>query len=332
MKIAVDAMGGDHAPGEVVKGACEALKQFPVIEKIVLVGDETCIKPLLAEEVVDRIDILHTDEVIGMDEHPATAFRQKKQASIRLATDLVRDGVCDGIVSCGSTGAQMASAIFRLGRIKGIKRPAIAVLLPTLNGPKLLVDAGANTQVDPQNLLDFATMGAIYMQLLNHHPARVALINNGAEEGKGSDLTQAAHQTLKASSLNFIGNIEGREITEGVADVMVCDGFTGNVILKTLEGFGKNIFTLLKRDIQKHLRFKLGALLLKPAFYELKHQLDPKVVGGAPLLGVRGVSIVCHGNSDHTAVLNGIQVAKQCIEADLIAQIEQAVECEQTED
>ncbi|MFM9413189.1 phosphate acyltransferase PlsX [Peptococcus simiae] len=325
MKIAVDAMGGDYAPKEVVLGACQALQQFPEIEEIVLVGDEAQIKPFIDEQVKDRLSIVHTDEVIGMNEHPATAFRQKKQASVRLATDLVRDGHCDGIVSCGNTGAQMASAIFRLGRIKGIKRPAIAVLLPTLQGPKLLVDAGANTQVDPDNLLDFATMGAVYMQLLTGQPAKVALINNGAEEEKGSDLTQASHQLLKQSDLHFIGNIEGREITEGTADVMVCDGFTGNVILKTLEGFGKNIFKLLKREIEKSARYKMGALLLKPAFYGLKDTMDPKAVGGAPLLGVKGVSIVCHGNSDARAVVNGILVAKECIEAQLISQIEEAV-------
>lgn len=328
MIIAVDAMGGDNAPKEVVLGACLALKKIECIEKIFLVGDEAAIKMYLDAAVLNKVEILHTDEAIAMDEHPAQAYRKKKNASITLATKLVKEGKADAVVSAGSTGAQMVSGLFELGRIQGIKRPAIAVLLPTRQGFKLLVDAGANTEVDENNLLQFAIMGNIYMTLFNNgNVPKVALINNGTEESKGSTLTQAAYSILSSSNqLSFIGHIEGRDIMNGVADVMVCDGFTGNVILKTLEGFGKTIFDILKEEVNNSFRFKLGAVLLKPALVNVKNRLDSKKVGGAPLLGVRGVDIVCHGNSDSEAVYHGIRVATECVQNQLIKHIEDAIQ------
>lgn len=328
MIIAVDAMGGDHAPKEVVRGACLALKKIDSLDKIILVGDQSAIKQYLDPSVLDKIEILHTDEVIAMDEHPALAYRSKKKASISLATRLVKEGKANAIVSAGSTGAQMVSGLFELGRIKGIKRPAIAVLLPTINGFKLLVDAGANTEVDENNLLQFAIMGNIYMTLFNKGQIpKVALINNGTEESKGSALTQAAYTLFSSSSqFSFIGHIEGRDIMNGKADVMVCDGFTGNVILKTLEGFGKTIFDVLKEEINRSMSCKIGAFLLKPALINIKDSLDPKKVGGAPLLGVRGVDIVCHGNSDSEAIYHGIRVATECVQNQLIKHIEEAIQ------
>ncbi len=328
MIIAVDAMGGDHAPKEIVHGACLALKKIDSLDKIVLVGDEAAIKQYLDSSVMDKVDILHTDEAITMDEHPAHAYRKKKKASITLATRLVKEGQADAVVSAGSTGAQMVCGLFELGRIKGIKRPAIAVLLPTRNGFKLLVDAGANTEVDENNLLQFAIMGNIYMTLFNKGEVpRIALINNGTEESKGSTLTQAAYAVLSSSNqFSFIGHIEGRDIMNGVADVMVCDGFTGNVVLKTLEGFGKTIFELLKEEINQSARYKAGAFLLKPALINIKDSLDSKKVGGAPLLGVRGVDIVCHGNSDSEAIYHGIRVATECVQNQLIKHIEDAIQ------
>lgn len=331
MIISLDAMGGDHAPKEIVYGAMDALRKNPSIDKIILVGDQAQIRPHLdaAKGELDptRYEVRHTDQVIGMDEHPAGAYRQKRDASIALATRLVKTGEADAIVSAGSTGAQMVAALFELGRIKGIKRPAIAVLLPTLQGFSLLVDAGANTEVDEKNLLQFAMMGNIYMKLFKKDPhPKVALINNGSEEAKGSALTQKAYALFKTQEIfHFIGHIEGRDITAGTADVMVTDGFTGNVILKTLEGFGKHIFTLLKKEVEGSLRYQLGGALLKPALYDLKDRLDAKKVGGAPLLGVQGVDIICHGNSDRDAIYYGIEAAVDCVKSGLVPTIEQTL-------
>lgn len=332
MIIALDAMGGDHAPAEIVRGGMDALVKNAAIDKIIFVGDKEQIQLYVDERSGDgidptRYDIYHTVDVIGMDEHPAQAYRQKRDASIAVATRLVKQGKADAIVSAGSTGAQMVTGLFELGRINGIKRPAIAVLLPNLKGFSLLVDAGANTEVDAQNLLQFAMMGNIYMKLFKQDPhPKVALINNGSEEAKGSSLTQSAYALFKEQKLfHFIGHIEGREITSGEADVMVTDGFTGNVILKTLEGFGRNIFSLLKSEINTSLRYKLGALLLKPALYQLKNKLDAKKVGGAPLLGVQGVDIICHGNSDRHAIYYGIQAACDCVNSGLIENIKKSL-------
>lgn len=260
MKIALDAMGGDHAPEEIVKGAYQAAEEFAFVDKIFLVGNQEILSKF-AQSKHKKIEIVHASEVIEMAEHPANAYRKKKDASITVATAMVKQGEADAVVSAGSTGAQLVAAIFGLGRIKGIKRPAIGSIVPTLKGGKLLVDAGANTNVDVDNLLQFAQMGSIYMEcMMNISAPAVGLINNGSEETKGTDLTQAAYQALKqAEGINFYGNIEGRDVPQGVCDVMVCDGFTGNVILKTMEGMGKAIVTMLKEEMLASTRNKLGA-------------------------------------------------------------------------
>ena len=322
MKIALDAMGGDHAPLEIVKGAVLAAEQYDKIEKIFLVGNKDILEKI-PECAHDKLEIVPASEVIEMDEHPAQAYRRKKDASITVATALVKDGKADAVVSAGSTGAQLAAAMFGLGRIKGVKRPAIASFVPTLQGGKLLVDAGANTNVDVTNLVQFAQMGSVYMECMqNIASPKVGLINNGAEETKGTELTQAAYQELKvAPGINFYGNIEGRDITAGICDVMVCDGFTGNVILKTMEGMGKGIVTMLKEELMSTARTKMGAVLAKPALANLKKRMDYSDYGGAPLLGVNGVSIVCHGSSNAKAVSNGIKAAMVGAESGFVQKI-----------
>ena len=326
MKIALDAMGGDHAPQEIVLGGLQALEQYDCLEKIYLVGQRDKIEAVLAQHNGadrSRIEIVEASEVIEMADHPATIYRRKKDASITVATRLVKEGTADAVVSAGSTGGQMVAALFGLGRIKGVSRPAIGCMIPSLTGGKLLVDAGANTNVDVENLVQFAQMGSIYMQtVMGLDAPKVGLINNGAEETKGSELTQAAYQQLKAlPDIHFIGNIEGRDVPASVADVMTCDGFTGNVVLKTMEGMGKVIMTMLEEEVTASLRCKAGALLMKPALRSLKHKMDYAEYGGAPLLGVNGVSIVCHGSSKAKAITKAIEVACHCCESHFVEKI-----------
>lgn len=307
MRIAVDAMGGDHAPGEIVAGAVQWVQQHD--GNIILVG------PIeqLTEEInaydydKARIELVAASQVIGMDESPAQALRRKKDASIVVATQLVKEGRADAVLSCGSTGAQMAAAIFILGRLPGIERPPIVVALPNGQGSQtILIDAGANVDCRPRQLLQFAILGSLYASsVLNIVNPRVALINNGQEEGKGNQLTLEAYDLLKYhSSLNFTGNIEGREILTGQADVVVCDGFVGNIILKTIEGMAMFIARGVSRE--------LGRV---PEFFA---RLDYTQYGGAPLLGVDGISMVCHGSSRRDAVYNGLRAAADCIDKSIV--------------
>lgn len=328
MRIAIDAMGGDNAPQEIIQGALEALKLNTDIH-IILVGQEEEIKKYLPGNVTPvRVSIVHCTEVIAMHDHPATAYRRKKDASITVATRLVKEGKADAVVSAGSTGGQMVAALFGLGRIEGIDRPAIGTVFPSVKGPKLLLDAGANTDCKPENLLQFAQMGRVYaQQILGIKDPKVALISNGEEPTKGNELTIKTHELLKVSSgLNFTGNIEGRDVLSGKSDVMVCDGFVGNTILKVLEGTASTIFTLLKEEINKSTRSKLGALLMLPAIKGLKGRMDYSAYGGAPLLGVKGVSIICHGSSKSPAIMNAIRVASDCVQNDFVGALAQSVE------
>ena len=258
-----------------------------------------------------------------MEDHPANAYRRKKDASITVATRLVKEGTADAVVSAGSTGGQMVAALFGLGRIKGVKRPAIGCVIPTMTGGKLLVDSGANTNVDVENLVQFAQMGSIYMQCVGGiESPKVGLINNGAEETKGSELTQETYQKLKElDNINFIGNIEGRDVPAGAADVMTCDGFTGNVVLKTMEGMAKVIMTMLEAEVKASLRCTVGAGLMKPALRGLKRKMDYAEYGGAPLLGVNGVSVVCHGSSKAKAIYKAIDIAYHCCESNFVEKI-----------
>lgn len=323
MRIAVDAMGGDYAPGEIVSGALQAAEMFPDLE-LILVGQETVLQkdfPRLPRNV----RIHHAAEVMEMDES-VEALRKKKDSSIWVATRLVKENEADAVVSAGSTAAQMASALLLLKRIEGIDRPAISTVYPTLRGGKVILDVGANTNVEAKQLVQFALMGKTYAEVILKIPhPRVALISNGSEEGKGNDLVVEAHQLLKNTNLNFIGNIEGRDIPAGEYDVAVCDGFVGNVLLKISEGLGSALFTLLKREFEKDIRGKLGAALLMPGLKNIKKMMDYAEVGGAPLLGVKGVSIICHGSSKARAIQNAVRIGRDCVAGRFITQVEESI-------
>ncbi len=322
MRIVLDAMGGDYAPAEIVKGALKAAEFYPDIQ-IILVGQgDQIMAHIPAKRLKPNMEIYEASEVIEMDEHPAAAIKKKKDASIVVATRLVKEGYADALVSAGSTGAQMATALLGLGRIKGINRPAIGTILPTLQAGKLLIDVGANPDAKPENLLQYGMMGSIYAEIiLGIKNPKVALLNIGSEEGKGNELVQAAYDLFKGSSLNFIGNIEGRDIPYGRADVIVCDAFVGNIVLKTIEGMASSLFQLIKEKITANTVRKMGALLIKPALKDIAHTLDYSEYGGAPLLGVNGTSIICHGSSKEKAIFNAIRVAKECVEQRIIERI-----------
>jgi glycerol-3-phosphate acyltransferase PlsX len=329
MKIVVDAMGGDYAPAEVVKGALEAVKQYNI--EVILVGDEAKINAELAAVDGFRTDIsvIHAAEVIEMGELPAAALRKKKDSSIVVGVKLVKEGVGNAVVSAGNTGAAMGSALLGFGRIKGIHRPAIAGIIPTIKGISILLDIGANAECDPQNLQQFAVMGSIYSnKILGADNPRVGLINIGEEETKGKPDYLEAFQLIKNTPfINFIGNVEGREITSGNADVMVCDGFVGNVVIKFGEGLARDLLSMTKEELEKNIFVKIGATLVFSQAKGLKKRIDYAETGGAPLLGVNGVCVICHGSSQAKAIKNAIRVAKECVEKNVVDCIRDSV-CE----
>jgi glycerol-3-phosphate acyltransferase PlsX len=330
MRIVVDAMGGDHAPREIVEGAIQALHLEQELE-IILVGQETVISEFLPVNYDrERLTIHHCEEVIAMNEHPALAYRKKKDASITVATRLVKENKGDALVSAGNTGAQMVASLFGLGRLKGIDRPAIGTVMPGLSEPKLLLDAGANANCRPEHLVQFAMMGSVYAKkILGISEPRVGLVSNGTEPTKGSDLTLKTYELLQQiSGLNFVGNVEGRNFLSGDVDVLVCDGFVGNIILKVLEGTAGSIFTVLKEELQVNLRSKMGAFLLLPALQRVKARMDYTEYGGAPLLGVKGISIICHGSSNAYAIQNAIRVACLCVEKNMVQALQESISVE----
>lgn len=315
MKVAVDAMGSDYAPEEIVLGALQAVKEYNC--EVVLVGDEIKIKEVL-NKVKNwenlKISVQHASETIEMHEHPGIAIRKKKDASIVVATRLVKEGICDAVVSAGSTGAAVAAALFGLGRIKGVGRPTIATPVPNLTGTTVLLDSGANVDSKPKHLVQSAVMGSIYAQyILNVHNPRVGLLNIGEEETKGNEQALATYPLLKQlQTINFIGNVEGRDIPQGTVDVVVCDGFVGNVVLKLEEGLSRVIMQLVKNAVKNSgLLTKLASLMVLPALESLKKKLDYAEYGGAPLLGVDGCVIICHGSSKAKAIKNAIRVANE---------------------
>jgi len=321
MRIAVDAMGGDYAPEEIIKGTLMAAETWPDLH-LILVGQQARIIPFFIGTKPTNISLVEASEEIGMDEHPANAVRKKKDASIVVATRLVKLGEADAVVSAGSTGAQMATALLSLGRIKGIERPAIGTILPTAEGGKLILDVGANLDASPEHLCQYALMGSIYAEKILGIPnPRVGLLNIGSEEGKGNELTQKTYSLLKVVPVNFIGNVEGRDVPYGRADVVVCEGFVGNVLLKTAEGLAGVLFQLIKEKITSNIIRKLGALAVKPGLKEIAQMMDYAEYGGAPLLGVNGISIICHGSSKTKAIFNAIRVARECVQVRLIEQI-----------
>ncbi|MDA8223738.1 phosphate acyltransferase PlsX [Desulfosporosinus sp.] len=322
MRIAVDAMGGDYAPEEIIKGTMIAAKSSPDVQ-LILVGQKERIQTFLSGGTLPgNVSLYEASEVIEMDEHPANAVRKKKDSSIVVATRLVKQGEADAVVSAGSTGAQMAAALLGLGRIKGIERPAIVTILPTPEGGKLILDVGANMDATPEQLCQYGLMGSVYAtKILGIQNPRVGLLNVGSEEGKGNELTQKAYPLLKASPLNFIGNVEGRDVPYGRADVVVCEGFAGNILLKTAEGLAGVLFQQIKEKITSNMVRKLGALAVKPGLKEIAQMMDYSEYGGAPLLGVNGISIICHGSSKAKAIFNAIRVARECVQVNLIEQI-----------
>lgn len=322
MKIIVDAMGGDNAPRVPVKAAVKAVKELGV--EIALVGKTEIVEAELAKYNYDKnkISVVNADDVITNHEEPAKAVRSKKNASVVVAANMLKKGEGDAMLSMGNTGALLASGLLIVGRIKGVLRPALATLLPTAKGPKMLIDAGANTNCKPENLVQFGIMGSIYMKnVLGIEKPSVGLISNGEEEGKGDDLTKETYPLLKSAPINFIGNIEGRDVMEGTADVITCDGFVGNVILKTVEGMGHVVSDKVKGIFKKNLFTKLGALFVIGGLKEFKQAMDYREYGGAPLLGTKRPVIKGHGSSDTKAVFHAIEQAKKFVETNVMEEI-----------
>ena len=326
MRIAVDAMGGDYAPRVVVEGAVQAAQKNRY--EIILVGDENSIKEEMKKYRTSSLplSIHHSSEVIGMDESPAIACRQKKDSSIMVATRLIKEGMADAMISAGNSGAVMASALMVLGRLPGVNRPAIAVLIPTMKGPGVVLDVGANVNSTAKDLLQFAVMGDMYMErIMNKEAPRIGLLSIGAEEAKGDEVTVEAHRLLRQSGLNFVGNIEGRDILKGKADVIVCDGFVGNILLKFGEGIAEEFMNLFRDEILKYPFRKMALTLLRGAFRDIKKKVDYAEYGGAPLLGVDGCSIICHGSSNAKAISNAIRVAGEFMEKRINQQIKESL-------
>jgi glycerol-3-phosphate acyltransferase PlsX len=327
MKIALDAMGGDRSPSAEVEGALQAVRDLGV--EIILVGDES----LLRREIQNQggshasLSIVHTSQKIEMHESPTQVLRKKKDASVCIAANLVKEGKADAMVSAGNTGATMAAAMFILSPIRGVDRPAIATILPTLQGVSLMLDVGANVDCKPRHLFQFAIMGHAYAERVLKRPnPKIGLLSIGEEDTKGNLLTKETFAHLKQSPLNFVGNVEGREVYSGGADVIVCDGFIGNVALKISEGVAETIGKLLKREIAASRLGKIGYLLLKPAFEAFKKKVDYAEYGGAPLLGVNGVCIICHGRSSPKAIRNALSMAKEFSESGVLQYLQQDIE------
>jgi len=330
MKIAVDGMGGDHAPRDVVQGVLEAVRAHQA--EIILVGDQGQVRHELHRSAngsaPDTITLHHASQVIGMGESPASAVKTKRDSSLVVAARLVHEGQSAAMVSMGNTGACMASALLVLGRLEGVLRPAIAVPIPHRHGTATVIDAGANVDCKAAHLAQFAVMGEVYAEAIHGiRRPRVGLLNVGEEEGKGNEVTQEAFELLRRAPINFIGNVEGRDVTNGRVDVVVCDGFVGNIVLKFAEGMAKAIMEMI-RDAYKSSGplAKLGGWLSVPAFRSLKGRLDPAEYGGAPLLGVNGTCIVGHGASSPRAIRNAIGVAQRIVELKVNQQIRERIQ------
>lgn len=322
MTIAVDAMGGDDAPAEIVKGAFKAAKGSKA--KILLVGNEKAIRKHLPPLYKRRgIEIVHCDDYIRMDESAGTGLRKRHEASLVVAARLVKDGKAQALVSAGNTGALHQIALLEVGRLKGIRRPALAALLPSEGEPVLALDLGANADCKPEYLLQFAWMGSTYShRVMGIKSPRVGLLNIGTEEGKGNSLVNQAHELLeKSEGLNFVGNVEPGSIFAGDVDVVVCDGFVGNMMLKSAEAISEFILKRMKQAATTNARAKLGGLMLRPSLRSLKQDISHSDHGGAILLGLKGIVIKCHGRADRETVCNGIKAAEQALESDVLGRI-----------
>lgn len=327
MKIAVDIMSGDNPPELLLEGALFFLSKFSDIN-LVIIGDKKLINKKLNIHPYERqrIEIVNSSEIIEMEDKPLDAYKKKKKSSIVIGTTLVRQNYIDGFFSPGNTGAVLTSALFDVGRIKGVKRPAIGAFVPNINDYTLLVDAGANTNVKPHFLFQFAIMGYVFVnKFFGKEKPKVGILSNGEEETKGNELTKATYELLKKTDLNFVGNVEGYNILDGSVDVVVCDGFTGNIALKVLEGTGLTLLKMLKTEIKKTFFSKIGGLLIKSGFKRVLKRMDAREYGGAPLLGVDGEIIIGHGNSDDIATYNGIKLVRKMIELDIKDEIHSAI-------
>ncbi|WLD95118.1 phosphate acyltransferase PlsX [Alkalihalobacillus sp. AL-G] len=325
MRIAIDAMGGDHAPEQIVLGAEIAVKEFSDLE-IVLVGDENQIKPILTTN--ERISILHTEEKITSEDEPVRAVRRKKSSSMVLTANEVKEGRADACISAGNTGALMATGLLHIGRIKGIDRPALSPTLPTLDGKGfVLLDVGSNMDAKPEHLVQYAFMASVYSEKVRGiAKPRVGLLNVGSEPGKGNELSKQAFQLLEGhQQFHFVGNVEPRDLLDGPADVVVCDGFSGNLVLKTIEGTALSLFSMIKEQLMSSIKSKLSAAVLKPQFKAVKRKLDYSEYGGAALFGLRAPVVKAHGSSNANALYNAIRQARHMVEHKMVKIIQEEV-------
>jgi glycerol-3-phosphate acyltransferase PlsX len=326
MLVALDAMGGDFAPAEIVAGALLAHRELGV--NVALVGPREIVDEELAKHgaVPTGIEVVHASQAIGMDEAPAQAVRAKRDASINVAMEMLKSGIAVACVSAGNTGAVMASALMTLGRIPGIERPALGTIAPFSERGILVLDVGANADVKPNYLVQFGQMGSVYAErVMNIQRPRVALLNIGSEETKGSELIREVYERLGRSGINFVGNIEGGDVHRDRADVIVTDGFTGNVAVKVTEGVADFIFRELRSAIYSRLQYRLAALVLRPALMKMRDRMDPGTYGGVPLLGVNGVVTIAHGNSDARAIKNAVRFAHEGATSGMLDQIRSAL-------
>lgn len=325
MKLAIDAMGGDNAPKSVVEGVMKAISAFSDLE-VTLIGHEEKIKEYLSDST--RISIIHTEEMIEGTDEPVRAVRRKKNASMVLMANEVKEGRADGCISAGNTGALMTAGLFIIGRIEGIERPALSPTLPTLDGNGFLfLDVGANVDAKPEHLLQYAIMGSIYVEKVRgiKNP-RIGLLNVGTEDKKGNDLTKQTFTLLRDTTLNFVGNVESRDLMEGVADVVVTDGFTGNIALKSIEGTALSVFSMLKTTLMSNLKSKIAAGILKPEFKMIKQQMDYSEYGGAALFGLKAPVIKAHGSSDANAIYNAIRQTREMVSNHVAETIHNSIE------
>lgn len=332
-KIALDAMGGDFAPKNLIDGALQALLEEPRLE-VVLVGDQEALKESLLHRSYDshRLEVVHAEEVIGMDDSAAASVRKKPNSSVMVAAGQVREGRADGLVTAGNTAAAVAASLLNIGRLPGVHRPAIASIFPTMQDKACVVlDVGATSEVQPRNLLQFAIMGEMYARfILEIDEPTVGLLSIGEEEKKGSEVVVETNRLMKENLLKFYGNVQGGDILKGSTDVVVCDGFVGNVALKFAEAIGEMVFATLKREIRKGFWTRVGAWLMKPAFRRFRKAWDYSEYGGAPLLGIKNVVIICHGKSNPKAVKNAVLVAGKFVSEEVNRHISGQVAGEDT--
>ncbi|GMT49661.1 MAG: phosphate acyltransferase [bacterium] len=326
MKIAVDVMSGENPPETLIRGALKAVEESNI--EVVLVGDEATIHKELEQhsQANEKISVVHASEIIAMDESPAKACRKKKDSSVMVAGALVAKKKADGFFSPGNTGATLASSLMNIKRVEGVKRPALATILPTVKGYAIILDAGANVDSDPEHLAQFAIMGEIFMQKILEIPEpRIGLLNIGEEDKKGNELSQKAFEIIKTIDFNFIGNIEGHDIYEGDVDIIVCDGFIGNIVLKLSEGLGSVVMRLIKNEMIKNYKYRLGAFMARDALRSVKERFNPATYGGAPLLGINGCALVGHGNTGELATTNAIITTAKMANAKLDKLIKKSI-------